>query len=309
MSSDVKWATKFYGVAAESFLTKLGGEISPYYIAGINLLREHQIFFSLCRKEQFSKVPTDSLFRVIAYGLLLKQHEMINASVTTLISNNYVVCATLVRSLFETNMFLIHLSKHRSDCEDFLAFSEVVCHPEIDWSVHNVSRTRRESFEKKFNIRKMIRNLYVGTDRTQDRISTEHFYQQLCNVTHPSLEAASLFYGVGAPPQSGYSSIGIRRTIIQLWTVINSVIEAIAGAIYMSQKLLDECYQRRELIYDCHRRATDWHANHPESVPQCSRNEMFRIGWKDGRPIVGALIPPVQPDFPPDLTQRPAQGQ
>lgn len=303
ISSDAQWATELYGVAAESFLAELGKEISPYYIAGINLLREHQVFLSLCRNEQFSEVPTDSLFRVIAYGLLLKQHEMIDASITALTSNNYVVCATLVRSLFETNMFLIYLSKQRSDCEDFLAFAEVVCHPEIDWSVHNISRTRRESLEKKFSIRKMIRDLYAGTDEKQDRISTEIFYQQLCNVTHPSLEAAGLFAGAGAPPVSGFSSVGIRRTVIQLWTVINSAIEVIASAIYRSQELLDECYQRRDLIYECHRNASKWHADHPDSLPRCSRNEIFRIGWKDGHPVVNALVNAAQPINPPDATR------
>lgn len=304
MNSELEWATGIYGGAVKAFLWELHNEISPYYVAGMGLLKEHQVFLSLCRKEQFSAVPTDSLLGAITYGLLLKQHEMMNASITAVISHNYVVCVSLIRSLFETNMFLIHLSKHPSDCEDFLAFAEVVCHPEVDWSSHQISRTRRELIEKKFGIRKMIRDLYAGTDRKTDRISAEHFYQQLCNATHPSLEPASLFYGVGAPPVRAFSSIGIRRTVIQLWTGINSAVEAMAGAIYRSQELLDECYQRRALIYECHRKATAWHAEHPDSEPRCSRNEIFRIGWKDGRPVM-ASVTAAQPIIPPDLNLPP----
>lgn len=309
MNSELEWATGIYGGSVEVFLRKLRDEIAPYYVAGMELLKEHQVFLSLCRSEQFSVVPTDSLLRTITYGLLLKQYEMINASVAAVISHDYVVCANLIRSLFETNMFLIHLSKQPSDCEDFLAFAEVVCHPEIDWSTHQVSLTRRELLEKKFGIRKMIRDLYKGTDRKQDRISTEYFYQQLCNATHPSLEPASLFYGVGAPPVRAFSSIGIRRTLIQLWTVINSAVEAICGAIYRSQQLLDECYQRRALIYECHGKATAWHMEHPDSEPRCLRNEIFRIGWKDGRPVMASLVTAAQPVIAPDLSRQTAPGR
>lgn len=289
INGQIEKAKACYGQAAEDFLLSLNREIPAYFKAGLGLLSEHQIFIELCSGSQFLKPPIESTEKTISYCLLLKQYELIAASVRSIMLNEYVVCATLLRSIFETNMILMHLSHHPNDADDFVAFSEINCSPDIDWSAHGISRTKRESLEKKFSIRKLIRDLYQGTNNEQLRIHHDHFYQQLCNATHPSLEASSYFYRYGAPPTREYSSIGIRRTLIQLWGATNSAVEHVAGAIYSNGRMLEECYTRRKEMYSYHEEATDWHAQNPNATPVCTRNQEFRIGWKEGRPVLTCL--------------------
>lgn len=289
ISRQIEQAKVSYGPVAEDFLLALRREIPAYFAAGLGLLREHQLFVELCSEAKFATLPVESVAETVSYCLLLKQYELIDASVRSLLSNDYVVCATLLRSIFEANMILMHLNYHSDDADDFVAFSEISCSPDVDWSAHGISRTKREDLEKKFSIRKLIRNLYKGTQNEQQRIHHDQFYQQLCNATHPSLETSSYFYRYGAPPSREYSSIGIRRTLIQLWGVTNSTIEHVSGTIYKSKRMLDECYARRDEIYICHNQATAWHAHNPTAMPVCTRNQEFRIGWKEGRPVIACV--------------------
>jgi len=187
--------------------------------------------------------------------------------------------------MFESNMTSIYISKHPEDADDFVAFS-IICNPDIDWKVHGVSRTKRDKLEKKFSIRKMISQLYAHTDDENRRINTSWFYQQLCNITHPSLEPSTLFYKASHPPKRAFSNIGIRRTAVQLFSMLNQTVELLAVLFHRDKQLLEDCYRRRDEMYRLHDLATKWHRDNPTSVPPFTRNEGFRIGWKNNKPVI-----------------------
>lgn len=282
-------AKSSFGAEAQDFLNHLHLDIPAFFRAGIGLLREYECFKALCSQPRFGAPPTQSLIGTVSYCLLLKQYELIGAAVRSLLSHDYVVCATLLRSIFEANMILMHLDHHPDDAPDFVAFSEVSCNVDVDWMARGISRTRREALEKKFGIRKLIKDLYAGTENDQLRIHQDRFYQQLCNATHPSLESATFFYRYGAPPTPEYSNIGVRRTLIQVWGVTNSTVEHVCGAIYRDQGLLDGCYARRQEMYTCHHEATAWHAENPQAKPEFTRNEEFRIEWRGDHAVVSCV--------------------
>jgi len=241
------------------------------------------------KSEKFRIDSKSSPFDATTYILLLKQFELGNCAVNSMIKGNYMVCTTLIRAMFETNMFMVYLSHNPEDVDDFIAFSEIIGNPDIDWKSHGISRTKRESLEKKFSLRKMIRNLYSHTTDNEKRINTEGFYQQLCNATHPSLEPSVIFYKSSNPPAREFSSIGIRRTVTQLFSSLNIAIENLAGGVFKSSELMDECYQRRKEIYKLHDSATNWHKKPPGASPAFTRNEEFRLGWKDGKAVITCI--------------------
>lgn len=283
---DVGDIRREFGAGVEDFFEKLETEIQPYIDLVEGLFEEYRIFESLYRSERFNVDDSSALLDVINYILLLKQYELAKASVTALLKNDYMVCTTLVRSMFETNMFMVFLSKHPDKAEDFVAFSEINGNPDIDWSAHGISNNRKQKLKSTFAIGRMITGLYEHTKDEQKRINTDHFYQQLCNATHPNLETSSISYEAGNPPTSAFSNLGIRRTVTQLYSVINASIECLSGSILKDKKILLESYKRRKNIYKLHDFATQWHRENPQANPAHAHNEQFRIGWKDGRPVI-----------------------
>lgn len=286
---NLEQAKATFGLETESFLNHLNLEIPSFFRAGVGLLREYECFRALCSQLQFGAPPTETLVGTVSYCLLLKQFELIGAAIRSLLSHEYIVCATLLRSIFEANMILMHLDHHPEDASDFVTFSEVSCNVDFDWAARGISRTKRDTLEKKFGIRKLIKDLYTGTENDQQRIHQDRFYQQLCNATHPSLESATFFYRYGSPPTREYSSTGVRRTVIQLRGVTNSAVEHLSGAIYRNGRLLEECYARRGEMYTCHYEATAWHAQNPQATPTFTRNEEFRIVWNGDRAVVSCV--------------------
>ncbi|MFZ3019159.1 MAG: DUF5677 domain-containing protein [Gallionella sp.] len=275
-----------YGDEVSSFLVSLQSEIDPFRQLVDGLFLEHSTFLSLFQSRTFEVTKESQPVEVIDYVLLLKQFELGNQAVRSLIQSDYMVCATLVRSMFETNMTFIYLSKHPDDADDFIAFSEIIGNPDVDWVSHRISRTKRENLEKKFSIRKMIKQLYAGTDHKETRINTEHFYQQLCNITHPSLEPVEIFYKAAFPPERAFSNIGIRRTVTQLFSMLNQTVETLAGGVHKNKQELENSYKRREEMYRLHAEATEWHKNNPAATPPFTRNEEFRIGWKGDKAVI-----------------------
>lgn len=283
---DVEQLTARHGDEVRTFLSKIDGEIEPYKILVAGLFNEHSIFSSLFNSPQFMVNKGSSLIDTISYILLLKQYELTNCAMDCLVIGNYMVCTTLIRSIFETNMFMVYLSHNPSDAEDFVAFSEIIGNSDVDWKLYNISGNKREKLEKKFSIRKMRQYLYAHTVDEHRRINIEHFYQQLCNSTHPSLEPSSIFYTAGNPPERSFSSVGIRRTVTQLFSDINITIECLVGAIYKSKPQLEDCYDRRAEIYRQHDIATTWHKSNPMALPHVTKNDEFRIGWKNEKAVI-----------------------
>jgi hypothetical protein len=275
-----------YGNEVSSFLVLLQSDIEPFKSLVAGLFNEHAIFQSLFQSNSYAICKDSQSVELIDYILLLKQYEIGNLAMSSLIRSDYMVCATLIRSMFETNMVSIYLSKHPEDADDFVAFSEIIGNPDIDWAARGVSRTKREKLEKKFSIRKMIAHLYADTVDEAARINTDHFYQQLCNITHPSLEPSAIFYKAASPPEKAFSNVGIRRTVTQLFSMLNQTVELLAGSFHKNQQMLEECYQRRVEMYRLHDEATQWHKDNPSAVPPITRNEEFRIGWKSDKPVI-----------------------
>lgn len=275
-----------YGDEVSSFLDALKSEIEPFRQLVDRLFLEHSIFLSLFQSKDFEVTKESQSIEVIDYILLLKQFELGNQAVRSLIQSDYMVCATLVRSMFETNMTSIYLSKYPDDANDFIAFSEIIGNTDVDWMSRGISRTKRENLEKKFSIRKMIKKLYTGTDHVEARINTEHFYQQLCNITHPSLEPVTIFYKAAFPPERVFSNIGIRRTVTQLFSMLNQTVEMLAGGVHKNKQELENSYKRRVEMYRLHAEATEWHKDNPAAAPPFTRNEEFKIGWKGDKAVI-----------------------
>lgn len=212
---------------------------------------------------------------------------MVDTATRSLLRHEYVVCVTLIRSIFETNLFLMHLHRNPADVEDFVAFSELIGNVDLDLQAAGFSRTKRETLERKFSIRKMIRDQYAGTEDAANRVRSEAAYQQMCNATHPSLEPVPLFFQHGAPPTRAYSSQGIRRTLLMLWSEMNKAVEHVIGVIYDSdQTLAQACYARRYEQLRCHTEATEWHKENAGALPSYWSNYDLTIRWTDGRPTI-----------------------
>jgi len=128
--------------------------------------------------------------------------------------------------------------------------------------------------------------LYGGTDDDGRRINTGLLYQKLCNITHPNLHPSHLFYKSSNPPESSFSNKGIRETLAQLLSMFNQTNELLAGTFHKDMQLVEACYERRKEMYRLHDEAIQWHKENSTALPPLTKNEEFRIGWKDGKPVI-----------------------
>ena len=99
------------------------------------------------------------LARQVIYILLLKQYELVKSSFNSFITFNYASTAILARSIVETSAFCYYLSKHPQEAEDFVLFSDVIGHPEVDWKRLKICNRRNKLSSSNFPLGNYARSL------------------------------------------------------------------------------------------------------------------------------------------------------
>lgn len=298
----------FSSIEIDDLLAHLEQEISSFQLMVLRLFEEFNVMSRLYNRLDYDIEYKARYPEVIFTALALRQYELCTSSTRAFGTSQYMTCATLIRSVFEGTLVCSYLSHNPGASSDFLTYSEVSCNPNVDWTKHGFSKTKIRKLEKKFGIRSMIRELYNGTDDLENRISTENYYQQLCNVSHPNLEPSSIFYQPGKPPSAAYSSLGLRRTATQLFGVLNGVNEIVCGGLLKDKSELEASYRRKSEMYRLHIEATAWHAENPDAQPNFTRNTKFKVAIApDGAYLLGypqneeqrsATVVTIQSDVP-----------